>query len=213
MMYNDRMNVTTREKILETIGHSSPATVAELSRQLHTTVANIRYHLEPLLASQIVEALPPDQKSPQRGRPAARYRLAVRSRPTDLARLTSDLLRVLLDPAQTPEKTLESLEQIARLRCATANLHGAPTQRLTQAVEFLNGHAYQARWEARRGGPEIRLGNCPFASIVAEHPELCQIDSLMLANLLNARVAIHECYQPDKGLPATCIFLIQSIQR
>ncbi|GAP14563.1 predicted transcriptional regulator [Longilinea arvoryzae] len=200
------MNESTRDRILETIAHMRSASVAELSQQMHTTVANIRYHLDSLLADQAIEAIPPAADRAHPGRPAKRYRLSAKVKPSDLSELSSDLLSILIDPAQAAEERSAALAKIARMRIGGAITTGAPAQRLNQAVDFLNRHAYQARWEARRGGPEVRLGNCPYAVLLSEHPELCQIDRLMLQELLGARVAVQDCYQSGKGLPAVCIF-------
>lgn len=203
------MSATTRERILEIIAQSKTASVVELSRQLHTTVANVRYHLEPLLAAQIIEAVPPAGDRVQRGRPARRFRLSVEARPADLTQLSSDLLSILLDTNQDEGQRAAAMARIAHQRCLSACIQGAPTQRLNQAVEFLNRHAYQARWEARRAGPQIRMGNCPFASLLSARPELCQIDRAMLTELLDARVEIVESFRPEAGFPPACIFLLQ----
>lgn len=203
------MNLSTRERILEAIGRMRTASVAELSQQLHTTVANIRYHLDPLLAGQIVEAIPPAPERTHRGRPATRYQLSAKARPDDLGGLASDLLAILLDAAQTPAGREQAIAAIARKRCAAAEIAGAATQRLNQAVGFLNRGAYQARWEAHRAGPEIRLGNCPFAPLLPAHPELCQIDRRMLEELLSARATILACHRTDSGFPPACAFALQ----
>lgn len=203
------MSATTRERILEFIEQSRAVSVAELSQQLHTTIANIRYHLEALRSEDIIEVVPPDPRRTSRGRPAVRYQLSRRSRPNDLARLSADLISMLTDPVQPDELKKESLKKLAHHRTKSATSPGTPNQRLNQAVDFLNQHAFQARWEARRSGPEIRLGNCPFSAIVAEHPELCQVDQMMMENLLKAQARILECYQPGVGIPNTCIFAIQ----
>ncbi len=200
------MNESTHDRILETIAQMRSASVAELSQQLHTTVANIRYHLEALLVDQAIEVIPPIADRAHPGRPAKRYRLSAKVKPSDLPELSSDLLSILIDPAQTAEERGAMLSRIARMRIGGTTTEGAPAQRLNGAVDFLNRHAYQARWEARRGGPEIRLGNCPYFVLLSDHPELCQIDRLMLQELLGARVTVQDCYQTGKGLPAVCIF-------
>lgn len=203
------MSATTRDRILETIAQMRLASVVELSRQLHTTVANIRYHLDSLLAEQLIEAVPPAAYRPRRGRPARRYRLSVKSRPADLAGLASDLLSLLVTADQTAEERRQSLTQIAEKRCKMASITGAPVLQLNQTVDFLNQHGYQARWEAHRSGPEIRLENCPFAAILPTHPELCQVDCRMLEELLQAAATPIHCYDPAKGIPVACTFALQ----
>ncbi|HWQ04125.1 MAG TPA: hypothetical protein VN452_02080 [Longilinea sp.] len=206
------MSATTRERILEIIAQLRTVTVTELSHQLHTTVANIRYHLEPLLAEQIIERIQPDGTSSQRGRPASRFQLSEKYKPSDLPQLSSDLFSILMDTAKVPEDRIHMISQIALKRSEGVKTSGTATQRLNQVVSYLNRHAYRARWEARRTGPEIRFGNCPFALILPAHPELCEVDRSMIAELLNAQVSTLECYQPYTGIPAVCIFAIKSIK-
>jgi predicted ArsR family transcriptional regulator len=58
------------------------------------------------------------------------------------------------------------------------------TQRLAKAVLRLNELGYQARWEAHSEAPHVILGHCPYALILPEHPELCQMDAHLLESLL-----------------------------
>jgi len=206
------MTTTTRERILETITQSQTVTVSDLSKKLHTTLANVRYHLDPLIEDNIIEKIPPESGRLQRGRPASRFRLSEKSKPNDLPQLSSDLLSILIDSARSPEERANSITQIARTRSRGVNTHDKATQRLNQAIDYLNRHAYRARWEAHRGGPEVRFGNCPFAAILPDHPELCEVDRRMIAELLNVHVSILECYQPTSGIPAVCIFALTFTQ-
>lgn len=203
------MSATTRERILEMISQSRAITVAELSQRLNTTVANIRYHLQPMIEEEIVEAIDPDTRNPSRGRPAARYQLNRKRMPEDLAQLSADLLSMLLDPNQPEADLASAMQELAVRRANSTKISGAPTQRLNLAVDYLNRHAFQARWEARRTGPELRFANCPFSAIVAEHPKLCEVDRMMLENLLGAQVRILDCFDPEKGIPIPCIFALQ----
>jgi predicted ArsR family transcriptional regulator len=206
------MGITTRERILETIAQSRTITVRELSLLLHTTVANIRYHIDPLLEEQTIEQIPPDKTSSQRGRPASRFRLSEKNKPADFQRLSSDLLSVLMESAQDPEERSRIISQIARKRANSLTTSGKAAQRLNQVIDYLNRHAYRARWEARRAGPEIRFGNCPFALIVPEHPVLCEVDSQMIALLLDAQITALKYYQPDSGIPVNCVFALKFLR-
>ncbi len=206
------MTTTTRDRILETISQSQTVTVSDLSKKLHTTVANVRYHLDPLIEDNLIEKIPPQTAGVQRGRPASRFRLSEKSKPNDLAQLSSDLLSILMDSTRSPEGRANSITQIARIRSQGVNTLGKATQRLIQTIDYLNRHAYRARWEAHRSGPEVRFGNCPFAAILPDHPELCEVDRRMLEELLNVHVSILECYQAASGIPAACIFALTFTQ-
>ncbi len=59
------------------------------------------------------------------------------------------------------------------------------TQRLSQSVQHLNRMNYQARWEAHAQGPRLILQHCPYAAIVADHPEVCRMDQFLLSHLLS----------------------------
>jgi hypothetical protein len=53
--------------------------------------------------------------------------------------------------------------------------------RLAAFVSELSRMNYQARWEAGAEGPRILFGQCPYAAILAGHPELCQMDRELIA--------------------------------
>lgn len=202
------MATTTRDQILEILRQTRATTVSDLAEQLHTTPANIRYHLDLLLMEAAIEPMPPDASQSRPGRPAARFRLSQKSRPNDLAQFSQEILTLFLS-GTLPDDQTERLDMIASERVKQIHLDGSSTQQLNQAIEFLNQHAYQARWEARRLGPEIRFGNCPFHAILSAHPELCEIDRRMLEILLPARVILQEHIQVDVPTPHACLFRLQ----
>lgn len=39
---------------------------------------------------------------------------------------------------------------------------------------------YHARWEAGAEGPRVIFGHCPYAAIIARHPDLCRMDKALL---------------------------------
>ena len=76
------------------------------------------------------------------------------------------------------------------------------------AIERLNELHYQARWEASAAGPRLIMGHCPYAAIVADHPELCRMDAFLLETRLNASVEqIAKLQLSEKSLPF-CAFLM-----
>jgi predicted ArsR family transcriptional regulator len=75
-------------------------------------------------------------------------------------------------------------------------------------VERLNELHYQARWEASAAGPRLILGHCPYAMIVSDHQQLCQMDLYLLETMLDSVVVQSAKLQlNDKGLPS-CTFLM-----
>ena len=79
-------------------------------------------------------------------------------------------------------------------------------QRLNQIVQRLNEMKYRARWEASPTGPRLIFHHCPYASVLAENPELCQMDVAALSVLLGAPVEqIAQLERDSKGV-TRCIF-------
>jgi hypothetical protein len=58
------------------------------------------------------------------------------------------------------------------------------SQTLQLAIKKLNDHHYQASWEARLSGPRIYFRNCPYAALLGDYPELCDLDKLILDALV-----------------------------
>lgn len=197
--------MSTRQHILEIL-ETRPATTAdELAHLLHLTPANMRHHLRRLEADGRVVAV--GEKPPRgRGRPQRLFALPRRGEGTD--RLAGHLLDQVLNP-------LEPNQKAEFLRALAVRLGGEPTparhitQRLAATVRRLNDLEYQARWEAHALAPRVILGNCPYAAIIAEHPELCQMDAHLLENLLGQPVKqTVKLERNPQGLPI-CVFVVR----
>lgn len=195
--------MSTRQRILEILLTRQPVTADELANVLHLTPANIRHHLGKLERDGRVIAV--GERPPRgRGRPPRMFALSVRGEGTD--RLAGRLLDQALD-ALAPDQRADFLRALA-LRLG-GTIEGGPhiTQRLGAAIRRLNELEYQARWEAHALAPRVILGNCPYAAIIAEHPELCQMDAHLLENLLGQPVAQTAKLERNlQGLPV-CVFV------
>ena len=86
---------------------------------------------------------------------------------------------------------------------------GQITQRLVSAVRYLEPLGYKPRWEARPQGPQMVLGRCPYAEIIADHPELCGMDAHLLGELLAAPVQQTAKLQPGPQRIPQCVFLLK----
>jgi predicted ArsR family transcriptional regulator len=191
---------TTREKILAALQEQRLASVAALSRQYGLTRADIRYHLKGLVEEGLVEILPRDVSRPTpRGRPQQIFRLNAASAPDNLPELCSALLSVLRASSPT------SLQAVAA-QMGGKPPTGSPVQRLNAAVEALNLRGYRARWEAHAAGPRILLRSCPYAAILAQHPELCELDRELLEGLTQAPQQQTARMDLSSGRPPACIF-------
>src|SRR3990172_7740073 len=201
------MDLSTRSQILATLQRYPNSTVEELSRQLQLTRADVRYHINALLkAGQVVQMQQfPKDGHTARGRPAKSYQLSADSRPAILTHLTD----ILLDMLQSNEGT--NLAELAQRLIPANSLIAAEThaaERLNKAVQIINQHPYQARWEAHASGPQVFFHNCPYAAVIRKHPELCQVDRHILQNLTG--LTAHQIRKIDLDGPTAtaCVFVL-----
>ena len=190
MDYN-RFVKTVRQRILDYIRAHRGVTVTELSKAFQMTPANARHHLSNLVGQGLLQVVG-DHPVASRGRPANIYALSEGTLGNNLDLLAGVLLTQFAsqsNPDQYDEflRNLASQLAVKMTATASAELHSDAskpgdnlTRRLYQAIEILNQHHYQARWEARPDAPRLVLGHCPFIAILDEHPELCKLDAHLI---------------------------------
>lgn len=194
----------TREKILEHLEQQKTATAAQLSRALQVTATDIRYHLGALVEAGEIE-IAGKITTGERGRPRRIYRLAPCARQDNLAGLTSSLL----DAIQAQTGQIEMHDIARRLSSSTGMQLPGTSPRLLQAVQQLNALGYQARWEAHANAAQMLLGNCPYAPIIADHPELCQMDAHLLEHLSDLNAQQITKLQPNQEGAIYCRFQLR----
>jgi predicted ArsR family transcriptional regulator len=182
------------------------ASAVDISHALHLTAADIRHHLSILVAEGVVEIVS-QRPASGRGRPASLYQLSQQSCQNNL----DGLSRALLEDAQenTPQMELDSFYQRLAQRLIGESYQPAhsPSQRYVNAIQLLNPMNYQARWEAHADAPMVIFSHCPYATILAENPEMCQIDETMLSRLLGTPIKQTARLQLNlQGMPQ-CIFI------
>jgi len=193
------MKPTTRFRILEHIRKYQTASVRELSSLLGMSGANIRFHLSLLESNDLVEAV--GIRKEGRGRPRQVFGLSRRVLGDGLDTLSGCLLSLWMEG--TPDEKQEAGLKSLAIRLAGQIEPGLPEMKQVIAtVARLNELHYQARWEAGASGARILLGHCPYAAIIAGHPELCRMDASILEERLGASVLQTAKLQiSDKGLP------------
>jgi len=174
------------------------------------TQANARYHLAHLEANGLVEVID-QQRGAGRGRPAMVYGLARHTLGDNLDGLADELLCERLSnlPVKKKGEYLHALAQRLATECSSSGMQNLPlTRRLAQTVERLNELHYEARWEAGAAGPRLILGHCPYARIIDSHTEICQVDALLLEEMLGLAVRQTAKLQVgERGLPF-CEFMV-----
>lgn len=203
------MELPTREKILELLQRSPNLTAAEMARILRVTRHDIRYHLKFLLSQGLVvqasAAFTIGGASP--GRPANVYQLSASARPEGITALADTMLDMGRG-SSLPQAFLDELAVRFMPAPAPDASQTHMPQRLTNAIQILNQHPYQARWEAHSAGPEVILGNCPFSAIIEGHPELCQVDRRIIENLSGLHAVQIRKIDFQGSSSAVCIFLL-----
>ncbi len=176
---------TTRSRILEYLSDHQAASAGEMSRALRVTSADVRHHLSVLESERAV--VPVGQKPKNgRGRPVQLYSLAATVERHNLASLAHALLTITYRQLPLEERP-RFLSHLAEALAETEeDPVRNPTQRFYQAINLLNEMDYQASWEARPGAPRVIFGCCPYVAILPDHPELCQLDALLIQRLAGA---------------------------
>jgi len=197
----------TRLRIVDYLRKQQSASVHELSLALGMTGANVRHHLALLESNDLIELI--SQRREGRGRPVNVYGLSRRVLGDGLDGLGRAMLEVFVQAV--PEAVQEAGLRTVALYLGGENksLPGSPLpRRLSQAIDRLNELHYQARWEAGPDGAHIILGHCPYAAIIAGHPELCRMDAYLLELCSGSPVEQLAKLQPSaKGYPF-CAFRV-----
>lgn len=212
---------STRQQIIDLLDDRKSATARELSRILLVSAADVRHHLAALRREGLVETVKEEDRPPSAqeeagkrsaGRPAQRYRLSTRARLGHFDRLAEALLEEVLEGIP-PQELQPTLQRIAARMAGPARPSGSLANRLVQAVQRLNQLHYEASWEARPGDPQVRLGRCPYAGILPQHPELCLLDAELLETMLGTSAVQTARQARDASGTRYCRFVISVLKK
>ncbi|NMC11490.1 MAG: ArsR family transcriptional regulator [Chloroflexi bacterium] len=200
--------ISTRQQIINMLENQKFLTAGEIGRALHLTPANIRHHLSILVQEGVIEVVG-QQKLPSKGRPQGVFSLTRQIQSHNLAGLAHALLKELTLDNQ-PVLLHELFSRVAyRLAQHPIPKNVSLNKRLFLTMERLNKMHYQARWEAHAQAPRIYLGHCPYALLLPEHPELCQIDALLLSELIDYPVIQLSNLEKDEHGTHFCLFAVK----
>jgi predicted ArsR family transcriptional regulator len=202
------MNKTKRYRIIEYIREKKLISASELAYIFRITAADARYHLAALENEGVVVVV--DTRVYGRGRPTQMYRLSSEINRHNLDALVGAILTVWYKSVEENQRD-DVLNQIAvYLTAGCTQPKGNLTQRLTNAVRQLNGMNYLARWEAHLEAPRILISHCPYAMVVQQHPETCQLDAFVIEKVLGqsvTRISIMD--DPFTG-EKQCVFRLEA---
>jgi predicted ArsR family transcriptional regulator len=197
-----RLLAGTRGRIVAEL-RRGPATINELTTRLSMSPNAVRSHLAALERDDLVtlERGPPQGV----GKPAHRYQLSA-----DVHSLTPKAYDTMLDVVLTAARDSAGASGYADiLHNAAARLgtNGLPANanfntRLEHTRVLLA--KIGADVDVERTGNRVRLRgvDCPLASMVCAHPELCGVLADVIARQLG--VAVRECCERSAALPRCC---------
>jgi predicted ArsR family transcriptional regulator len=188
---------TARQRVLAHLKKTRTATAREIARALKMSAPNVRHHLSVLCSDGRVEVARVNRLG-RKGRPEKQYSPAVHD----------DNLSVLASALLTEAGTKLKLDSLAKRVLDPDSFAGLSIpKRLRLLIEKLNEMNYQARWEAGAAGPLLIFGQCPYARVIAGHPELCKMDVAMLEAALER--AVVRSSKNDVRSRASCPFLFE----
>lgn len=169
------------------------------------TSANARHHLHALEGQDLIEVI--GQRPPKgRGRPTKLYGLAHKAMESNLENLATALLKALQESDKTAEREFAKLiPHLFEGVEPEANF----IQKISAMTKQLTEMNYQARWEASSEGPKVILGHCPYAAILEENPELCQMDRVLISERLG--LPVEQTAKLERGPQGTphCVFAVR----
>ena len=187
---------TARQKVLAYLMKTRTASAREISRALKMSAPTVRHHLRVLVSDGRLEMTSVRGRE-GRGRPEKVYSIPRAA--------LGDNLSVLSDALWTEAGASVKVEALAKRLAGDSNIKSQPVaKRLNLLVEKLNQMNYHARWEAGPQGPRILFGHCPYAAIIAKHPELCQMDAALLKELYGDEM---EQIAKIENFQGVCIFV------
>ena len=197
---------STRGRLV-TLLRGTTKTVNELAQELELTDNAVRAHLLSLERDGLIR-----QSGIQRGtrKPHFAYELTGEAEhlfPKAYDTLLNQLIAVLKGRL-TPSALEEVLREVGRSLAAT---QAAPNKvgmdhRIGRALAALEAIGGAARVEKDNERLVIQSENCPLATAVSEHPEVCRLAETFLSEIIGVEVREH-C---DRDGPPRCRFAVNS---
>lgn len=201
-----RLLAGTRGQIVAEL-RRAPATINDLIARLGVSANAVRSQLAALERDGLVV-----QDRVQRqgvGKPAHVYGLAPEA--SSLSPKSYDLmLNLVLDVAKDRTGSTgyaELLDEVAHRLAGDVDTQTSSFEKRLDETKSLLGNV-GANVEIERVGEKVRLvgTDCPLASLVVAHPELCRVFADVIARRLG--VAVEECCDRSSSLPRCCFEVI-----
>ncbi len=179
------MPTTTEQEIVNLLTNRKPLSILEMAKLLNLTKADIRYHVKNMLTQNKIVKIPPKEGAP--GRPAFRYKISDDEFKHNLDFLTNGLLSLFPNKSEL----INNLSDNFVSDFSPDENRTIITKLNSLIYKFLELN-YLPRWETQFQGPIIYFGNCPYRKLIENHPELCELDKMIISKYLNQDVEIEK---------------------
>ncbi len=189
--------VNTREKILKTLLNKQRCTINELAKAAEINPVSVRHHVDKLEAIGWIAS---EELKHGVGRPRLVYFLTEKGMeqfPTRYLKLTVRLLQQLkesLPPQMVDEFFTRIADDLVNEYTQELELENLPIEkRLDIIKELLMLEGFNVNWEKTKNQYIIHEANCPYYHVGQSHPEICTVDSSLIANVLSVPVEKVQC--------------------
>lgn len=186
---------TTREKVMQALLSKPRSTVQEIADVVGINGISVRHHINALLADNLIST---DEERHGVGRPRLVYYLTEAGQekfPTSYLRLTGRLLSQL--KSSMPPALVDSLFTSIALDLSQDYMEKAKTMNLEEKLDLittlLSKEGFSVEWEKQGGNYLLVENSCPYYHVGQEHPEVCNVDKTMIANILSIPVEKISC--------------------
>ncbi len=184
----------TRQLILEYAKRHGHVTVDGLAAELGVVPVTVRAHISALEKESLLKG--EEVHNGRAGRPRIVYSLteeAERLFPKSYDGLATRLLDTL---AERSSDDMRALFEDAGARWSSQVSPAIRSkdldERLNKVSTVLNDEGCDTEWEKQDGLILLRFYNCPYVSVVRDHPEVCSMEKAFLEKTLDMPVEIRQ---------------------
>jgi DeoR family suf operon transcriptional repressor len=201
----------TRDLVLRTLLIQPGCTVNELAEKVGISPISVRHHIASLEADGLISS---EDERHGVGRPRQVFFLTeagIEQFPTRYVRLTVRLLEHLKETM--PESMVNALfsdmaEDLANDLAEGMEMKNLSMQeRLNLVKELLRGEGFNIEWEQLENGYEIHEASCPYYYIGQNHPEICNVDQILISKVLSLPTEKVKCILNGDSI---CTYLVST---
>jgi DeoR family transcriptional regulator, suf operon transcriptional repressor len=191
----DEAHDSPRDRIIRTLLHRGALTVTELTLELGVTATAIREQVNRLAAEGWLNRA---RRSQGPGRPAALFAVSEKTKRL-FAGHGPDLSRLLVSEIAELDgegKVQIILERVTRRMAEAARPavgQGVLAERVRGLGTFLSHEGVLAESGAQPQGQRLAVFTCPYAGVVEEHRELCELERAAFSELTASPVRRQHC--------------------